>query len=87
MSRLWRLVLSDRIPSTAAQDGRQRANRFFVNLRREVKSLGPSEYAVLIGALESARWRLGFLLCGYALMPGSFARPNLGHALIGTGFR
>jgi hypothetical protein len=33
---------------------------------------------VLIGALESARRRRGFLLCGYVLMLGSFARPNLG---------
>jgi REP element-mobilizing transposase RayT len=51
-----------------------------VNLRREVKPFGPSEYAVLIGALEAARRRLGFLLCGYVLMPDHW------HALIWVGY-
>jgi REP-associated tyrosine transposase len=71
VSHVHRLRTSDRI--------------FFVtvNLRREVESLGPSEYAVLIGALEGARRRLGFLLCGYVLMPDPAAA---GHALIWLGY-
>ena len=46
VSRAHRLRTSDRI--------------FFVtvNLRRQVKPLDPSEYAVLIGALEGARRRI-----------------------------
>ena len=57
MSHVHRLRASDRI--------------FFVtvNLRRQVKSLDPPEYVLLIGALEGARRRLGFLRSGYVLIP------------------
>ncbi len=53
VSHVHRLRTSDRIPSTAAQDGKRKSNRFFVtvSLRRQVKPLDPSEYAVVIGAL------------------------------------
>ena len=68
MSNVHRLRTSDRI--------------FFVtvNLRRQVKPLDPPEYPLLIGALEGARRRLGFLLCGYVLMPDHW------HALIWVGY-
>jgi REP-associated tyrosine transposase len=48
------------------------ADRIFfvtVNLHRGVKPFDPSEYIILIDALEGARRRWGFLLCGYALIP------------------
>ena len=67
MSHVHRLRITDRI--------------FFVsvNLRRQVQAFGPSEYALLIGALEGSRLRLGFLLSGYVLMPDHW------HALIWVG--
>jgi hypothetical protein len=34
VSRLRRPFLSDRIPSTAAQDGERKSNRFFVTVRQ-----------------------------------------------------
>jgi REP element-mobilizing transposase RayT len=57
MSRVHRLLLTDRI--------------FFVNvvLRPGVKHLRDSEYPLIISVLEASRHRLGFLLCGYVLMP------------------
>ncbi len=66
MSHVHRLRVTDRI--------------FFVtvNLRRRVEPLGATEYPLLIEALEGARRRLGFLLCGYVLMPDHW------HALIWT---
>ncbi|HEV2176950.1 MAG TPA: transposase [Terriglobia bacterium] len=68
MSHLHRLRTSDRI--------------FFVtvNLRRGVPTLTAGDYALLIAARDGARKRLGFLLCGYVLMP------DHGHALIRTGY-
>ena len=68
MSNVHRLRDSDRI--------------FFVtvNLRRRVKPFDRSEYVILIDALEGARRRLGFLLCGYVLMPDHW------HALFWTGY-
>jgi len=51
-----------------------------VNLRRHVKPFDRSEYVILIDALEGARRRLAFLLCGYVLMPDHW------HALIWTGY-
>jgi REP element-mobilizing transposase RayT len=51
-----------------------------VNLRRRVDPFHLSEYPLLIEALAGARRRLGFLLCGYVLMPDHW------HALIGTSF-
>ena len=68
MSNVHRLRDSDRI--------------FFVtvNLRRHVKPFDRSEYVILIDALEGARRRLAFLLCGYVLMPDHW------HALIWTGY-
>jgi REP-associated tyrosine transposase len=51
-----------------------------VNLRCRVKAFDRSEYVILIDALEGARRRLGFLLCGYVLMPDHW------HALIWTGY-
>ncbi|HEV2492078.1 MAG TPA: transposase [Terriglobia bacterium] len=68
MSHVHRLRTSDRI--------------FFVtvNLRRQTNPLERAEYAELISALQGARRRLGFLLCGYVLMPDHW------HALIGLGY-
>ncbi len=68
MSHVHRLRTSDRI--------------FFVtvNLLRHVKFLDASEYPLIIEVLERSRRRLGFLLCGYVLMPDHW------HALIWTGY-
>ncbi len=68
MSHVHRLRNTDRI--------------FFVtvNLRRTVPPFAADEYALLLAALEGARKRLAFLLCGYVLMPDHW------HALIGTGY-
>jgi putative transposase len=44
-----------------------------------LRPLDRSEYAVLTDAREGARQRLGFLLCGYVLMPDPW------HALIWVG--
>jgi REP element-mobilizing transposase RayT len=57
MSRLHRLRSGDRI--------------FFVtvNLRRTVPPFIAQEYPVILGAIQESRRRLGFLLCGYVLMP------------------
>ena len=64
MSNVHRLRITDRI--------------FFVsvNLRPRFRRFVESEYALLIKVLEASRSRLGFLLCGYVLMPDD------GHALI-----
>jgi REP element-mobilizing transposase RayT len=64
MSHVHRLRLTDRI--------------FFVNvnLRPRIRRFGDSEYPVIIKVLEESRRRLGFLLCGYVLMPDHW------HALI-----
>jgi putative transposase len=51
-----------------------------VNLRRTMPPFEEGEYPLLISALEGARGRLGFLLCGYVLMPDHW------HALIWTGY-
>ena len=66
MSHVHRLRLTERI--------------FFVtvNLRRRVEPFGGTEYPLLLEALEASRRRLGFLLCGYVLMPDHW------HALIWT---
>ena len=47
-----------------------------VNLRPRVRRFNDSEFALLIDVLEASRKRLGFLLCGYVLMP------DHGHALL-----
>ena len=64
MSNVHRLRHSDRI--------------FFlcVNVRPRFRRFDESEYALLIHVLEASRQRLGFLLCGYVLMPDHW------HALI-----
>ncbi len=66
MSHVRRLRLTDRI--------------FFVtiSLRRKAEPFDASEYALMIDTLEGSRQRLGFLLCGYVLMPDHW------HALIGV---
>ena len=62
---------------TFAVCGFQTASSFVtVNLRRQVAPFSVHEYSLLIDALEGARRRLGFLLCGYVLMPDHW------HALI-----
>lgn len=48
-----------------------------VNLRPRIKRFSDSEYSLLIGELAASRRRLGFLFCGYVLMP------DHGRALIG----
>jgi REP element-mobilizing transposase RayT len=67
VSRVHRLRASDRI--------------FFVtvNLRRQINPFTSAEYPLIIEALEGARQRLRFLLCGYVLMPDHW------HALIWVG--
>jgi REP element-mobilizing transposase RayT len=64
VSNVHRLRLADRI--------------FFVcvNLRPKIKRFNESEFGLLIDVLEASRQRLGFLLCGYVLMPDHW------HALI-----
>jgi REP element-mobilizing transposase RayT len=47
-----------------------------VNLRARFRRFDEPEYALLIHVLEASRRRLGFLLCGYVLMPDHW------HALI-----
>ena len=68
MSHIHRLRTTDRI--------------FFVtvNLRRSVQAFGTTEYRMMIDVLERSRGRLGFLLCGYVLMPDHW------HALIWTAY-
>ena len=64
MSNVHRLRDSDRI--------------FFItaNLSKNLSHLTKTEFAGLLRILESARCRLGFLLCGYVLMPDHW------HALV-----
>ena len=64
MSSVHRLRLTDRIFLVS------------VNLRPRFRRFVESEYALLIKVLEASRERLGFLLCGYVLMPDHW------HALI-----
>jgi len=40
-----------------------------VNLRPRIKRFNESEFELLLRTLEASRRRLGFLLCGYVLMP------------------
>jgi len=40
-----------------------------VNLRPRFTRFDESEYDLLLKVLEASRQRLGFLLCGYVLMP------------------
>ena len=47
-----------------------------MNLRPRIRHFNESEYGLLIRVLEESRRRLGFLLCGYVLMPDHW------HALI-----
>jgi len=66
MSNVHRLHLSDRI--------------FFVNvnLRPRIRRFHDGEYPVILDVMQASRQRLGFLLCGYVLMPDHW------HALIWT---
>ena len=68
MSHVHRLRTADRIFFVA------------VNVRRTVPPFETDDYPLLIAALEGARKRLGFLLCGYVIMPDHW------HALIWTGY-
>ena len=51
-----------------------------VNLRRTLATLKADEYPLVAAAMDESRRRLGFLLCGYVLMPDHW------HALIWTGY-
>ncbi|MGH9404162.1 MAG: REP-associated tyrosine transposase [Terriglobia bacterium] len=66
MSHVHRLLITDRI--------------FFVtvNLRRALEPLAEEDLQLVAAAIDESRRRLGFLLCGYVLMP------DHGHALIGA---
>ena len=66
MSNVHRLRLSDRI--------------FFIttNLNRGERQFQDAEYPIILGIFDNSRKRLGFLLCGYVLMPDHW------HALIST---
>jgi len=57
MSNAYRLRLSDRI--------------FFVNvnLRPRIRRFHEGEYPVILDVMQASPQRLGFLLCGYVLMP------------------
>ena len=68
MSNVHRLRLSDRIVFVT------------VNLRPRIKRFSDFDYPVIFKVLETSRRRLGFLLCGYVLMPDHW------HALIWTGY-
>ncbi|MCL5671215.1 MAG: hypothetical protein M1423_07975 [Acidobacteria bacterium] len=57
MSRVHRLQTSDRIFFIA------------VNLRRALAPLREEEFGRVAAAINESRRRLGFLLCGYVLMP------------------
>jgi putative transposase len=64
VSNVRRLLRSDKI--------------FFITVRLRKKSvlLTPDEFPILIGSIEDSRKKLGFLWCGYVLMPDHW------HALI-----
>jgi REP element-mobilizing transposase RayT len=64
MPNVHRLRLTDRI--------------FFVtvNLRPTIRRLRDGEYPLILNIMQASRQRLGFLLCGYVLMPDHW------HALI-----
>ena len=64
MSNVHQLRLTDRI--------------FFVNvnLRPRIRRFTDSEYPLTVNVVEASRRRLGFLLCGYVLIPDHW------HALI-----
>ncbi len=47
-----------------------------VNLRRRIQLFSVSEYRLLLEVLEGSRRRLGFLLCGYVLIPQSGTRSS-----------
>lgn len=66
MSHVRRLLVTDRV--------------FFVtvNLRRNIPTLGADEFPTILRAFEQSRRKLGFLLCGYVLMPDHW------HALLGV---
>jgi len=66
MSNVFRLRSTDRI--------------FFVTscLHRSLKPLTAAEFPLILQALEAARRRLGFLVCGYVIMPDHW------HALLST---
>ena len=51
-----------------------------VNLRRALAPLAADEFRLVAAALEEAKRRRRFLLCGYVLMPDHW------HALIGTAY-
>jgi REP element-mobilizing transposase RayT len=57
MSRVHRLRAADRV--------------FFitVNLRASLSPFTAAEYALILESFQESRRRLGFLLCGYVLMP------------------
>jgi REP element-mobilizing transposase RayT len=57
MSRVHRLRVADRIFSVT------------VNLRRSLPPFTAVEYALILESFQESRRRLGFLLCGYVLMP------------------
>jgi REP element-mobilizing transposase RayT len=82
VSQVHRLLLTDRIPSADAQDGEQKANRFFVNvnLPPRNKRFRDRAYPLIIEVLKAWRERLKFLLCGCVWMP------DPGHAQIGPAY-
>ena len=58
-------------------------DRFFfvtVNLRPWIPPFSECDYPVILKVMDASRQRLGFLLCGYVLMPDPW------HALIWTGY-
>ena len=66
MSNVQRLRTSDKIFSITT------------NLNRSERLFDEPEYQIILGTIANSRQRLGFLLCGYVLMPDHW------HALIST---
>src|SRR5689334_25396562 len=81
MSRRAGLAL--RQPAVSNVHRLQTSDRIFfvtVSLRRALIPLAERELGLVANALDESRRKLGFLLCGYVIMP------NHWHALIWTTF-
>ena len=73
VSWLRRLVLADRDPSAAAQDGERKSNRFFITGRvlPQRRMLDESEFECLARVIRERRQKHGFLLTAWAFLPDS----------------
>ena len=71
MSRLRSLVLSDRDPSAAAQDGKRKSNRFFIAGRvlPHRRKFDEAEFECLARVVRERRKKHGFLLTAWVFLP------------------